>query len=77
MCAISLTINKNKTITFNGNKRVTIVKNPKGKKGFHYDPIFKPIKSKKTYGQMTAKEKNLVSHRSIALKKLVKYLKNN
>tara|TARA_Y100000590_G_scaffold463546_2_gene630575 strand:- start:378 stop:968 length:591 start_codon:yes stop_codon:yes gene_type:complete len=70
---IAFTYKKNKTVFFEGKKRGIIV-SPLGKKGFAYDSIFKPLSSKKTYGQMTIKEKNLSSHRSIAIKKFLKYI---
>ena len=65
---------KNKTLYFYGKKRGKIVNKPLGNNGFHYDPIFKPIKSKKTYGQMKKNEKNRISHRYLALKKLISFL---
>lgn len=71
---ISLTYKKNKTITFEGIKRGIIVQKMLGKNGFGYDPIFKPNNSKKTFAQMTKKEKNSISHRSIAINKLLKFL---
>ena len=69
---IAFTYKKNKTVFFEGKTRGIIV-SPLGKKGFAYDSIFKPLSSKKTYCQMTIKEKNLSSHRSIAIKKFLKY----
>ena len=72
---ISYTYKKNKTVTFKGITRGFIINKPIGKRGFGYDPIFRPYNSKKTYGQMTKKEKNLVGHRGKALKKLLNYIK--
>ncbi len=46
-----------------------------GNAGFGYDPVFKPHKHKKTFAQMSLKQKNKISHRSKALikaKELVK-----
>ena len=40
-----------------------------GKKGFGYDPVFYYPKSGKTFAQLTAAEKNRISHRGIAFKK--------
>lgn len=42
--------------------------------GFGYDPIFYSYALKKTYGEASPEEKNSVSHRGRALKKLVAYL---
>lgn len=45
-----------------------------GKKGFGYDPIFYIPRYKKTMAQLTIKEKNMISHRGKALRKLKKLL---
>lgn len=47
---------------------------PKGKNGFGLDPIFMPEGFKKTFAQMKDEEKNKISHRGIAFKKLARYL---
>ncbi len=47
-----------------------------GTKGFGYDPIFRPTGSDKTFAEMDLDEKGLISHRGLAVKKLVEYLKN-
>ena len=45
-----------------------------GKKGFGYDPIFIPLGSKKTYGQMSPKKKYKIDHRYKAFQKIKKFL---
>ena len=56
-----------------------ITYSPRGEDGFGYDPIFLVPETKKTFAQMTAEEKNAISHRGVALQKfkveLEKYLK--
>jgi XTP/dITP diphosphohydrolase len=47
----------------------------RGSAGFGYDPVFQPDGYQKTMAEMTLQEKNLISHRAIAVKKLVDYLK--
>lgn len=46
-----------------------------GKKGFGYDPVFRPKDSDKTFAEMELSEKNKYSHRGKAVRKLVGFLK--
>ena len=46
----------------------------KGKNGFGYDPIFVPVKGKKTFGQMKSSQKYKLDHRFNAFKKIKKFL---
>ena len=59
----------------------TIAFAPMGEGGFGYDPVFFVPGLKKTFSQLTAEEKNAVSHRGKALRafqvKLEEYLKKN
>lgn len=54
--------------TCEGIYRGVITREPKGMNGFGYDPIFYNTELKKTNAEMTKKEKNLVSHRGMALR---------
>jgi XTP/dITP diphosphohydrolase len=65
---------KNKVTFFKGECKGLISKEEKGKSGFGYDPIFVPTGERRTFAQMSAKEKNRYSHRGKALDQLVKYL---
>lgn len=47
----------------------------KGTGGFGYDPIFIPKGSKKTFAEMSPSDKLAQSHRGIAIKKLLAFLK--
>ena len=71
---ISLSVNKNKQILFTGKINGSISKEVRGSSGFGYDPIFIPIDHKKTFAEMQPEEKNKISHRAIAMKKLLDYL---
>jgi len=66
----------NKFQTFNGICKGSITKTKHGKKGFGYDPIFKPEGFNKSFAEMTSEEKNTISHRGIAVQKLVAFLNN-
>ena len=60
---------------FDGTVEGHIIHEKKGNLGFGYDPIFVAEGYKRTFAEMTAEEKNNLSHRAIAVKKLVGYLK--
>ncbi len=54
-----------------------IIPNEQGSNGFGYDPVFRPEGSDKTFAQMTAEEKNRISHRAKATRKLLDFLENH
>lgn len=70
-------IYKGKEAIIEGKVEGTILDKPRGKFGFGYDPIFFVDKIGKTLAELTLEEKNEVSHRANALKKLKEYIKNN
>ena len=51
-----------------------IIDQPVGENGFGYDPLFVPDGYQKTFAQLTAEEKNRISHRARALKELERQL---
>jgi XTP/dITP diphosphohydrolase len=59
---------------FEGKITGQITQNPIGKDGFGYDPVFMPDGYNKTFAQMTLEEKNIISHRAIAIQRLVHFL---
>ena len=73
--AIALTLN-NEEHLFEGEINGHISKVKQGNKGFGYDPIFIPENDKRSFAQMSMKEKGTISHRGRAVKKLVAYLNN-
>ena len=56
--------------TFEGAVEGTIVKRPRGSAGFGYDPIFQPEGFEKTFAELSAGEKNRISHRARAIRLL-------
>lgn len=61
-------------ITFEGEVKGEILSEHHGKGGFGYDPIFKPIEADCSFAEMSADEKNAISHRGRAVKKFFDYL---
>ena len=59
---------------FEGVVKGRIVEEKRGEDGFGYDPIFEPENCGKTFAEMHLTEKNNLSHRSRALKKMVEFL---
>lgn len=59
---------------FEGEVQGTILQSPKGEKGFGYDPLFVPQGHNHSFAEMTMEEKNALSHRARAMRKLVDFL---
>ena len=74
ICAISLSFLNKKIACETGKVEGNISSQPQGKRGFGYDPIFIPLKKKKTFGQMSPKQKFKLDHRSKAFKKIKRFL---
>lgn len=72
---ISLIINGKEEI-FEGVVDGSILKGKKGKDGFGYDPIFQPDGYSISFAEMNMKDKNEISHRGKAVKKLINFLNN-
>lgn len=60
--------------TFEGVVNGSIAHEKKGAQGFGYDPIFMPDGFSRTFAQMSAEEKNAISHRGRAMGKLKAFL---
>ncbi len=59
---------------FHGEVKGQISKEKAGDKGFGYDPIFIPDGFDKTFSEFTLDKKNELSHRALAVNKLVNFL---
>lgn len=61
-------------VFFEGEVRGVITSEKRGSQGFGYDPVFLPDGFDRTFAEMDVQEKNTLSHRARAVKKLVHYL---
>jgi XTP/dITP diphosphohydrolase len=66
-----------KTLSFEGIIEGEITHEKKGSNGFGYDPVFQPIESSITFAQMSMEQKNTISHRALALEKMISFLSLN
>jgi len=65
-----------KQFFFEGVLNGTITDSPSGTRGFGYDPLFIPIGYTKTLAELTDSQKNIISHRGIAIRNLSQFLEN-
>ncbi|MCH1406636.1 MAG: non-canonical purine NTP pyrophosphatase, partial [Schleiferiaceae bacterium] len=71
--AVALVL-KGEEYLFEGTVQGEITSVRSGAKGFGYDPIFSPDGFSGTFAEMDAATKNEISHRGLAMKKLVAFL---
>lgn len=64
-----------KEYLFEGRVDGYIVEQQRGTAGFGYDPVFLPKGFDKTFAEMGDEDKNAISHRGRAMRKLVDFLK--
>lgn len=62
---------------FEGVVKGEIIREKRGRGGFGYDPVFVPEGCNRTFAEMNIDEKNLISHRARAFRKLVDFLTLN
>ncbi len=70
---IAYIIQQNKHI-FEGEVLGTILSEKRGEHGFGYDPIFVPNGYDKSFAEMSGEQKNEISHRALAVAKMVEFL---
>jgi len=73
-CVLALARNGEVLGVFEGIIEGQIADRPQGARGFGYDPIFVPKGFQQTFGELGPAEKNQLSHRARALKKLRAFL---
>ena len=67
VCVISIAVPGGPALTYEGRCEGEITKEPSGKDGFGYDPVFFYPPLGKTFAEISLAEKNKVSHRGKAL----------
>ena len=66
-CVLSIAVPSGPALTYEGSCQGIITETMQGSGGFGYDPLFFYPELNKTFAEMTAKEKNDISHRGKAL----------
>ena len=74
ICALSICYLDKKIASVLGKVEGYISPKSKGENGFGYDPIFIPKNRRKTFGEMSSIQKYKIDHRSVAFKKIRKFL---
>ncbi len=70
VCAAALVSPTGLEEVVRGELRGTIIREPRGSNGFGYDPVFVPDGEDRTTAQMSASEKDAISHRGVAFRAL-------
>lgn len=73
-CVLALVLNQNQHYLVEACVAGLIAKERRGQGGFGYDPVFYLPRFKKTFAQMALREKNKISHRGKALRRLRRLL---
>lgn len=74
VCVLSLCLPDGDHREFEGRVSGTLIWPPRGNKGFGYDPMFVPVGSGRTFGEMEPADKHRISHRAHAFRKLREFL---
>jgi XTP/dITP diphosphohydrolase len=70
-CVIAIAVPRGPALVCSGKCEGEIVRDPRGKNGFGYDPVFFYQPLGKTFAEMSQEEKNRVSHRGKAMTRLL------
>jgi len=69
-CALAVAVPNQETLTVSGTCEGRILDEPRGTNGFGYDPVFYVPEKGAAMAELSSDEKNKISHRANALKKL-------
>lgn len=75
VCCIAISFPEGKVVTFFGFAEGSIGREPRGRMGFGYDPVFYPSGYNMTFAEMSPEEKDALSHRGKALEEFKEYMK--
>lgn len=73
-CVAAVAWTDDRTIHAEGTCEGTLITEPRGERGFGYDPVFVPVGSSRTMAELGDEEKDLISHRGLALRELGRLL---
>ncbi len=76
VCCIALAGPNNRAFTAEGRLAGRIIREPRGSNGFGYDPVFLLTDRGLTVAELPAEEKNAISHRAVALRKMLPLLRS-
>jgi XTP/dITP diphosphohydrolase len=71
VCELVLLLPGGRELSARGTLEGTIVRSPRGSRGFGYDPVFQPIGWEMTLAEAEAREKDAISHRGDAVRVLL------
>jgi XTP/dITP diphosphohydrolase len=74
ICAAAAATPDGRDVVVEGRMEGALTRHPRGAAGFGYDPIFVPVGERRTTAEMSAEEKNAISHRGAAFRALVPLL---
>jgi XTP/dITP diphosphohydrolase len=70
VCAAAACTPEGRVVLAEGRVEGWLLRAPRGTNGFGYDPIFVPVGEKRTTAEMSAEEKDAISHRGVAFRAL-------
>jgi XTP/dITP diphosphohydrolase len=76
ICVLALVLPSGEKALFEGRIDGAITWPPRGTYGHGYDPVFVPEGDTRTFAEITDDEKNCISHRALAVRKLIAYLQD-
>lgn len=71
VCAAALAVPGGSDVVRRGELKGTLLSEPRGQGGFGYDPVLQPLGGNRSCAELTAEEKNAISHRAQAFAELL------